>query len=186
MSKKVVLVGETRVGKSAIAARFGMGKFEENLTSTIGVSFISKTVQIGNNQVNFELWDTAGQERFNSITESYYREARVVLCVYDLSKKATVVPTLEIALAIKNKLDQNTIIAIVGNKSDISSTVPPEVESFSIQQNLQHYECSAKTGEGVNELFTHLAKMIISESNLDCDIKQRQLSRRETNNSSCC
>ena len=150
---KIVLLGPSKVGKTSLATKFGLNNFNKNQTSTIGVAFLTKTYYFEKGIINFELWDTAGQEIYKSITMSYIRNAKAILCVYDLSKKDTISSAIDYALDSINILDENTIIAMIGNKSDLCKDVPPEIYSFVEKYSYLHFECSAFTGEGIDEIF---------------------------------
>lgn len=86
---KLVLLGESSVGKSSLVLRFVKGQFHEFQESTIGAAFLTQTVQIDDTTVKFEIWDTAGQERYHSLAPMYYRGAQAAIVVYDISNKET-------------------------------------------------------------------------------------------------
>lgn len=86
---KIVLIGDSGVGKSSLLLRFADDKFSETFISTIGVDFRFKTCLINNRRVKFQIWDTAGQERFRTVTSAYYRGADGALIVFDLSDKSS-------------------------------------------------------------------------------------------------
>ena len=88
-SYKVVLLGDTAVGKSSIAVRFVRDQFERHLESTIGAAFLSQTLIVKGKKYKFEIWDTAGQERYHSLAPLYYRGAAVAIVVYDITKPQT-------------------------------------------------------------------------------------------------
>lgn len=86
---KLVLLGESSVGKSSLVLRFVKGQFHEFQESTIGAAFLTQTVQIDDTTVKFEIWDTAGQERYHSLAPMYYRGAQAAIVVYDITNKET-------------------------------------------------------------------------------------------------
>jgi len=183
---KVVLLGTSRVGKTSIATRFGMNTFDENQTATIGVAFLTKSYKFDEGVISFELWDTAGQEKFKSVTMSYVREAKAVLCVYDLFKKGTVSPAIDYAVDAVEKLGESTIIVMVGNKSDLCVDVPPEVYSFCQKHSYNHFECSAKTGEGIDEIFSFLGKQLIEKKFFEKSLIRSFDIQEENGKSKCC
>ncbi|OHT08317.1 Vacuolar protein sorting-associated protein 21 [Tritrichomonas foetus] len=157
-SIKIVLLGSAEVGKTSISTRYAMGSFDSSPQATIGVAFLTRSIKIGEEEVQLEIWDTAGQEKFKSVTLSYLRQARAVLCIYDLSKPETVRSAFDYAIDAKEKIDQNAIIAIIGNKSDICEDMPDEVIPKAEEHDFLYFTCSAKTGENIENVFSSVAK----------------------------
>lgn len=167
MHVKVSIIGASQVGKTSITARFGAGRFDETQVSTIGVSFLTKSIMVNNIEVEFEMWDTAGQERYKSVTQTYIRGSQVVFCVYDLSKRCSIQDAIECAESTEEILGDEAIIVLVGNKSDLSHTVPPEIENYSLKNNICHFECSAKMNIGIDELFYNIGQKLVSQSQVN-------------------
>jgi len=165
---KIIIIGSSGTGKSAILHRFIKGDYNVLSSQTIGVEFSSKIIEIQDIMVKLQLWDTAGQERFRSLTRSYYRgSAGVVLC-YDLSRKETLDELYEFVQDVK-ALTMNASMVIVGNKSDLKTQ---EIGEFEIDQLLNkideelgekipHIQTSALTGENIDEIFITLTNIII-------------------------
>lgn len=118
---KVVLLGESAVGKSSLVLRFMKREFHEFQASTIGAAFLTQTVQITrfqfqNTTVKFEIWDTAGQERYHSLAPMYYRGAQAALIVYDITSKESFLKAQNWVRELQRQANANIVIALVGNK----------------------------------------------------------------------
>ncbi len=118
---KVVLLGESAVGKSSLVLRFVKREFHEFQESTIGAAFLTQTVQITrfqfqNTTVKFEIWDTAGQERYHSLAPMYYRGAQAALIVYDITSKESFLKAQNWVRELQRQANANIVIALVGNK----------------------------------------------------------------------
>ncbi len=113
---KVVLLGESAVGKSSLVLRFVKREFHEFQESTIGAAFLTQTVQIDDTTVKFEIWDTAGQERYHSLAPMYYRGAQAALIVYDITSKESFLKAQNWVRELQRQANANIVIALVGNK----------------------------------------------------------------------
>lgn len=113
---KVVLLGESAVGKSSLVLRFVKREFHEFQESTIGAAFLTQTVQIDDTTVKFEIWDTAGQERYHSLAPMYYRGAQAALIVYDITSKDSFHKAQNWIRELQRQANANIVIALVGNK----------------------------------------------------------------------
>ena len=164
---KIVLVGETQVGKTSIVTRLMSNKFQANSPATIGASFQNYKVTTKKCTSSLQIWDTAGQEKFRSLAPMYYRSADVALLCFDLTKKETLEALETWAHELIEKGPENLIKICVGNKSDLTSerTVTKEMaEEYVYRNQIAYYhECSAKTGEGVQELFIYIAEHFAPE-----------------------
>lgn len=181
---KVVLIGETRVGKTSLLQRYVEDTFEEN-QPTIGAAFSTKVVPTPNGTTQLNLWDTAGQEQFRALASMYYRNAHVALFVYDWTRKETFSALSEWVKTIENNASGNIKIFVVGNKTDLGAraTTRDEVREFAESIHAQgHFETSAKTGAGVNDLFRAVTQ-------IDPDSERSEsvtLLRRDRNENACC
>jgi small GTP-binding protein len=117
---KLVLLGESSVGKSSLVLRFVKGQFHEFQESTIGAAFLTQTVQIDDTTVKFEIWDTAGQERYHSLAPMYYRGAQAAIVVYDLSNKETFQKAQTWVKELQRQASPSIVIALAGNKLDLA------------------------------------------------------------------
>eukprot|EP00759_Apiculatamorpha_spiralis_P048129 PhF_6_TR43490/c0_g1_i1/m.66754/K07889/RAB5C; Ras-related protein Rab-5C len=157
---KIVVVGEASVGKSSLAYRFVKNEFDDFQEATVGAACLSKLVTSKQgNMMKIELWDTAGQERYRTMAPLYYRNARVALILYDVTNSDSLTKAESWIQELREKLrDALPRIILVGNKRDLPRTSPSCVASAAVEQivksyDIMHFETSAKTGEGVSELF---------------------------------
>ena len=116
---KLILIGDSCVGKSNILLKYLKNQFNENSKTTIGVEFGTKNIIINNKRIKIQIWDTAGQERYRSITSAYYKGAKGALIVYDITRKNTFDNIDKWITDLKLNLDKNICIIILGNKSDL-------------------------------------------------------------------
>ncbi|NWR40013.1 RAB5B protein, partial [Tachuris rubrigastra] len=179
---KLVLLGESAVGKSSLVLRFVKGQFHEYQESTIGAAFLTQSVCLDDTTVKFEIWDTAGQERYHSLAPMYYRGAQAAIVVYDITNQVgqglggrSCVPTGTGIVPEFPPLPQETfaraktwvkelqrqaspsiVIALAGNKADLASKRMVEYEeaqAYADDNSLLFMETSAKTAMNVNDLF---------------------------------
>merc|ERR1712072_1577289 len=130
---KVVLIGDSGVGKSNLLSRFTRNEFNLDSKSTIGVEFATRSIQVDNKTIKAQIWDTAGQERYRAITSAYYRGAVGALLVYDISKHQTYENVTRWLKELRDHADTNIVIMLVGNKSlqqDESSSGPGQGQSI--------------------------------------------------------
>lgn len=162
-NSKLVLLGDTSVGKSCIVVRFAKNEFYEYQESTIGAAFMTQLIDIGECTIKFEIWDTAGQERYRSLAPMYYRGASAAVIVYDITNKKSFEGAKGWINELKSVHSNDIIIALAGNKNDLEEkrAVDRELaESFANSNNILFIETSAKTGHNVNELFLRIAKKL--------------------------
>ncbi|NXG89756.1 RB18B protein, partial [Stercorarius parasiticus] len=169
LTLKLLLVGDSAVGKSSLLLRFTDGAFEPCLKPTVGVDFKVKKMVVDGHAVQLAIWDTAGQERFRTLTPSYYRGAQGVVLVYDVTRKDTFAG-LESWL---NELDMyttksNTVKMLVGNKTDKPDREVERKEGlqFARKRSLLFIETSAKTQDGVQHAFEELVIKILQTPGL--------------------
>src|SRR4051812_37454833 len=115
----VVLIGDSGVGKSNLLSRFTRNEFNLDSKSTIGVEFATRSIQVDAKTIKAQIWDTAGQERYRAITSAYYRGAVGALLVYDISKHQTYENVTRWLKELRDHADNNIVIMLVGNKSDL-------------------------------------------------------------------
>jgi len=153
---KVVLIGDSGVGKSNLLSRFTRNEFNLESKSTIGVEFATRSINVDGKTVKAQIWDTAGQERYRAITSAYYRGAVGALLVYDISKHATYVNVTRWLKELRDHADANIVIMLVGNKSDLKHlrAVPTdEAKAFSTENGLSFIETSALDASNVESAF---------------------------------
>ncbi|KAK0185925.1 ras-domain-containing protein [Armillaria gallica] len=153
---KVVLIGDSGVGKSNLLSRFTRNEFNLESKSTIGVEFATRSINVDGKTVKAQIWDTAGQERYRAITSAYYRGAVGALLVYDIAKHATYVNVTRWLKELRDHADSNIVIMLVGNKSDLKHlrAVPTdEAKAFSVENGLSFIETSALDASNVESAF---------------------------------
>jgi len=168
---KVVLIGDSGVGKSNLLSRFTRNEFNLESKSTIGVEFATRSINVDGKTVKAQIWDTAGQERYRAITSAYYRGAVGALLVYDIAKHATYVNVTRWLKELRDHADSNIVIMLVGNKSDLKHlrAVPTdEAKAFSAENGLSFIETSALDASNVESAFqtilTDIYRIVSSKS----------------------
>jgi small GTP-binding protein len=156
---KVVLIGDSGVGKSNLLSRFTRNEFNLESKSTIGVEFATRSIQVEGKTVKAQIWDTAGQERYRAITSAYYRGAVGALLVYDIAKHVTYENVERWLKELRDHADQNIVIMLVGNKSDLRHlrAVPTdEAKIYAEKNQLSFIETSALDSTNVEAAFTNI------------------------------
>ena len=156
---KVVLIGDSGVGKSNLLSRFTRNEFSLDSKSTIGVEFATKSIVAEGKTIKAQIWDTAGQERYRAITSAYYRGAVGALLVYDLTKHATFENVERWLKELRDHAEANIVVMLVGNKSDLKPqrAVPTEeAMAMAEQHNLAFIETSALDASGVDIAFQNI------------------------------
>jgi Ras-related protein Rab-5C len=189
MNRKLVILGDSSVGKSCIVHRLLTNDFIEFHESTIGSSFSTQSITVNGQTVNFEIWDTAGQERYRSLAPMYYRGAKVALVVYDVTSQQSFVGAKRwISLLSSTDLPE-LIIVLVGNKTDkINREVTNEEgNSFAVENGIMFYETSAKTNVNIQPMFIEVAKQTISLNGANTSLVSHFLvNQKPTETKRCC
>jgi Ras-related protein Rab-5C len=157
---KLVLLGDTAVGKSCLVVRFVRDEFFEFQEPTIGAAFLTQTVQLDDATVKFEIWDTAGQERYRSLAPMYYRGAAAAIVVYDITNPDSFTGAKSWVKELQRRGDPNVVIALAGNKADLESRRKVQFEeanSYAEENGILHLETSAKNANNVKALFVEIA-----------------------------
>ncbi|KAK3234455.1 Ras-related protein Rab-11A [Cymbomonas tetramitiformis] len=156
---KVVLIGDTGVGKSNLLSRFTRNEFCLESKSTIGVEFATRSIQVDNKTIKAQIWDTAGQERYRAITSAYYRGAVGALLVYDITKHESYVHVERWLKELRDHADSNIVIMLVGNKSDLRhlrTVNTEEASAFCEKESLSFIETSALESTNVELAFQQI------------------------------
>ena len=164
---KLILIGDSCVGKSNILLKYLKNEFDPNSRATVGVEFGTKNILINNKKIKIQIWDTAGQERYRSITSAYYKGAKGALIVYDITRKSTFDNIDKWISDLKLNGDTNICIAIIGNKSDLEDK--REVSKGDGIKKSEMYktaflETSALNGDNIGKAFDEIIKQIIQNN----------------------
>eukprot|EP00164_Ancoracysta_twista_P002042 GFYU01002690.1.p1 GENE.GFYU01002690.1~~GFYU01002690.1.p1 ORF type:complete len:204 (-),score=42.57 GFYU01002690.1:416-1027(-) len=160
---KVVLLGDSGVGKSSLVLRFVANHFKNYSESTIGASFLSKTIFVDDAAIKYQIWDTAGQEKYHSLAPMYYRGAAAAIVVYDISRAASFKTLQNWVKELKQMGPSNILIAIAGNKSDLEEreVESEEAKAYADSIDALFTETSAKNDVGVHDLFVALSRKLM-------------------------
>jgi len=183
---KILIIGESGVGKSSLLLRFTEDTFDPEQTATIGVDFKVKTINVDGNKAKLAIWDTAGQERFRTLTPSYYRGAQGCILVYDVSSKQSFLKLDNWLSELETYSTKHEIVKmLVGNKIDKERREVTRDEGlrFARKYHMLFIEASAKTKEGVLCAFEELVEKIIQTPGLwETDHRGFSLAPREPAN----
>lgn len=188
---KVLLLGDTGVGKSSLILRYTEETFNSKLVNSIGVDFKMKKKEIDGKIIKVQIWDTAGHERFRSITYSYYRGANAIIIVFDITNKKSFLSITEWLKQIEKHAKENVFKFLVGNKSDLAEerkVTFEEAKEYADSHDLPYIETSAKEGININELFESSIKSFLSNSKYIGGEKNIKLNNQSTNSekNNCC
>jgi small GTP-binding protein len=164
LSLKIVMIGDSGVGKTNLLARFTRDQFNSDSKSTIGVEFATKTLEIEGKTVKAQIWDTAGQERYRAITSAYYRGAIGSLLLYDVSSSLTFQSLPRWLQELRENADSSIVVMLVGNKCDLQDLRAVSTEEgigFAKKENLLFIETSALDATNVHQCFTRLITEIV-------------------------
>lgn len=164
---KILMIGESGVGKSALLARFVDGNFEPNFISTIGVDFKIHYMKVDQRDIKLQVWDTAGQERFRTITTSYYRGANGIMIVFDVTDTASFEKVRYWLNELKEHVGPDMPAVLVGNKIDLQrdrTVDAATAQRFSQEVGIPLMETSAKTAEGVTEAYALLVTKMLAQA----------------------
>ena len=160
---KYIIIGDSSVGKSNLLMKFAHNKFTKDYQATIGVEFGSKNIEINNKVYRIQVWDTAGQENFRSLTRAYYKNCVCAIIVYDVTNKQSFENIQNWLEDVHNQSPKTVLIALIGNKIDLDDKRVisfDEGKELALKNGIIFMETSAKTGEGVNEVFNYTAQEI--------------------------
>eukprot|EP00743_Colponemidia_sp_Colp-15_P000747 GILK01000826.1.p1 GENE.GILK01000826.1~~GILK01000826.1.p1 ORF type:complete len:205 (+),score=29.79 GILK01000826.1:166-780(+) len=161
---KLVLIGDSGVGKSCLLLRFADDAFTESYISTIGVDFRFRTIPIEKKTIKLQIWDTAGQERFRTITSAYYRGADGIIMVYDVTNKESFDHVEEWLSEVNRYASENTSKLLVGNKCDMATEKAVDTDTakrFADNLGIPFLETSAKNATNVDLAFLTMAKELM-------------------------
>ncbi|CAL9123128.1 unnamed protein product [Musa textilis] len=160
---KLVLIGDSGVGKSNLLSRFTRNEFHLESKSTIGVEFATRSISVDGKVLKAQIWDTAGQERYRAITSAYYRGAVGALLVYDVTRRTTFENVSRWLREMKDHTDPNIVVMLIGNKSDLRHLVAVPTEdgkAYAERESLYFMETSALEATNVDNAFAEVLTQI--------------------------
>ncbi|XP_066464910.1 ras-related protein Rab-13 [Eleutherodactylus coqui] len=163
---KLLLIGDSGVGKTCLIVRFSEDSFNSTYISTIGIDFKIRTTEIQGKKIKLQVWDTAGQERFKTITTAYYRGAMGIILVYDISDERSFENIQNWMKSIRENAAAGVERMLLGNKCDMENRrkVPKERgEKLAKDHGIRFFETSAKSSQNVDEAFNALATDILTQ-----------------------
>ena len=187
---KILILGDSSVGKTCFLMRYADNIFQETHMSTIGIDYKLKNIYLENDKlVKLQIWDTAGQDRFHSITKTYYKGANGIILIYSVIDRKTFANVRNWLSSIKNEVSDKVVIFLVGNKidaEDLREVTYEQGEEMAESYKLPFFECSAKTAENIEATFNALVKKIL-ENNEQTSSKGKKLKQKQVGgNKKCC
>ena len=161
---KILLLGNSDVGKSSLILRYVDQVWSDTFVPTIGVDFKVKTLELQNKQIKMQIWDTAGQERFRNVISSYFRGAHGILLIYDVTNRDSFKNLESWLIEIEKNASENVLKILIGNKNDLvddKEIKTEEGQAFANRNGMQFIETSAKENTNVTEAFESLAKLMM-------------------------
>ena len=193
---KIVLLGDSGVGKTCLISRYLCGTFDNNCPTTNGASYATKELILENNQkIALDIWDTAGQEKYKSLTKFFYKDASAAILVYDITKKETFTNLKTYWVQqLKDYATKNIIIAVAGNKCDLyanEQVTEDEAKEFADSIEASFELTSAKSNSGVNDLYKSVAETFLNRgiNNKNKEKDDIKLNKKDINSSKkgkCC
>jgi small GTP-binding protein len=187
---KVVTIGDSGVGKTCIINRFYYGSFNSLAAPTIGAAYVKSRVDVNGKPVYINIWDTAGQEKYSDLIPMYLRESNVVIICFDINEADSLQKVQHYRNVLSQSIPPEVPIIIAGNKIDLAEDQSKgrDVFSWAMSQGITAFSVSAKTGQGIEDLFNAVAteahQKAVQVNRINKVIKERR--EREENPSSCC
>ena len=161
---KLFIIGESGISKTCMVSRFAEDNFNDSHSFTIGVDFKIKYIKINGKVIRLQIWDTAGAKRYITVTKSYYKDANGIILVYDVTNLNTFKNIQNCIKEIKDIVNKNAYIVLVGNKIDSFNRVITEEEGINLanEYDINFFETSAKNDKNITELFYHILSKLLN------------------------
>ena len=187
---KILMLGDSEVGKSCFLMRYSDNVFVENYITTIGLDYKLKTIKLDSGKViKAQLWDTAGQDKYRTIAKNYYKGSHGILLLYDITKISSFENIREWIQDIRQEVSPKSIIFLIGNKIDLTDQrkiSKEQGEELAEEFKIPFFEASAKSGENVDEVFKALYEKIIEVYGYLEREKGSKLNKKQKNKGKCC
>uniref|UniRef100_A0A4W5QMR7 Calcium release activated channel regulator 2A n=1 Tax=Hucho hucho TaxID=62062 RepID=A0A4W5QMR7_9TELE len=186
---KIVLVGNSSVGKTSLLMRFCDDCFYPGTSATVGIDYSVKTITVDNSQVALQMWDTAGQERYRSITKQFFRKADGVVVMYDITAEQSFTAVRQWLTSVQEGAGEDIPIMLLGNKTDKESEREVQTrvgEKLAKDCQLIFYECSACSGQNVVDSLVHLARILKEQEDREKEKTVQLVNSSSQKKRSCC
>ncbi|KAI1726869.1 ras family domain-containing protein [Ditylenchus destructor] len=190
---KLLLIGDSGVGKTCVLYRFSDDAFNATFISTIGIDFKIKTIELKGKKIKLQIWDTAGQERFHTITTSYYRGAMGIMLVYDITNAKSFDNIAKWLRNIDEHASEDVVKMLLGNKCDMADrrVISKERgERIAIDHGIRFLETSAKANINIDKAFYDLAEAILDrmpdQNVIDTGSRVRPVDHDNSSKQRCC
>ena len=181
---KILLIGDSGVGKTSILKRYSDDVYEKDSSSTVGIDFKIRTIEMNGIKIKLQMWDTAGQERFRNITTAYYRNALGVIIVFDITNRTSFENVEYWISNVKDNNPRRCEIVLVGDKSDLRYTqniTQQEIDELVAKYGMRYFETSAKQDYMIDDVFKYLTHTI--KKNIDEEINDNNDNNNEPSRS---
>jgi small GTP-binding protein len=193
---RLMLIGDSNVGKTSIIKRYCNNQFSPSYISTVGIDFETKYLRLNGKIINLQIWDTAGQERYKVLAKNYYKNSDGFIIVYDITDKKSFNNVANWITQIKDSASENVKCVLLGNKCDLEELRQVDInqgKDLANNYHLKFYETSAQKGNNIQKVFTDLVKGFLNDDNFVNDserssisTEQRNLRRARNQKKKCC
>ncbi len=193
---RLMLIGDSNVGKTSIIKRYCKNQFSPSYISTVGIDFETKYLRLNGKIINLQIWDTAGQERYKVLAKNYYKNSDGFIIVYDITDKKSFNNVSNWITQIKDSASENVKCVLLGNKCDLEELRQVDInqgKDLANNYHLKFYETSAQKGNNIQKVFTDLVKGFLNDDNFVNDserssisTEQRNLRRARNQKKKCC
>ena len=193
---RLMLIGDSNVGKTSIIKRYCKNQFSPSYISTVGIDFETKYLRLNGKIINLQIWDTAGQERYKILAKNYFKNSDGFIIVYDITDKKSFNNVANWITQIKDSASENVKCVLLGNKCDLEELRQVDInqgKDLANNYHLKFYETSAQKGNNIQKFFTDLVKGFLNDDNFVNDserssisTEQRNLRRARNQKKKCC